>query len=63
LEKLVQLFIASKPDGESAEAEDIVAYKKQVSGLLGRIHKQHVKIDEGIYEELRKMGEEAKREN
>ena len=53
MEKLVQLFIASEPKPTDP---DRIAYKKQISGLLGRIHKSHVKIDEEIYEALKRMG-------
>ena len=60
IDKLVKLYIASEPQLDDVEPREIVQYMKQVSALLGRIHKAHVKMDPVIYEELRQIGEQAK---
>lgn len=60
IDKLVKLYIASEPRQNNVEPREIVHYMKQVSALLGRIHKAHVKMNPVIYEELRQIGEKAR---
>jgi len=63
LAKLIELFLVSEPQTSHGASPDVVeSYRKQISALIGRLHKLRAPIDSEVYEKLRAIGEQSKKE-